>query len=188
MDSLGDRMKRYGSAQKAYLTRGVPMMVHLDGKAFHTFTKAFERPWDARFNKSMWQAGLALCEQIQGIYIQSDEIPLLLYDCGKPQTDPWFGGQVQKIVSVASSICTGGFIKGLMQNDVELGETLPSFDARAWFIPEHEVANAFLWHQQDATRNSTNSLAQSMFPGKALHGRNISQTQDMLMEMGGQLE
>ena len=39
-DSLGDRMKEfYENRSKLYLPRRVPVIIRLDGKAFHSFTK-----------------------------------------------------------------------------------------------------------------------------------------------------
>ena len=45
-DSLGDRMKRYENVNRTYLTRRTPVIIRVDGKAFHTFTKAFQKPFD----------------------------------------------------------------------------------------------------------------------------------------------
>lgn len=36
--SIGTRMKSYEDAQKTYLTRRMPVMIRVDGNAFHTFT------------------------------------------------------------------------------------------------------------------------------------------------------
>ena len=33
------RMKEYEDARKDYLTKRVPVMIRIDGKAFHTFTR-----------------------------------------------------------------------------------------------------------------------------------------------------
>ena len=59
------------------------------------------------------------------------------------------------------------------------------FDARVFNIPVEEVTNCILWRQQDATRNSISSLAQSKFSHKELQGKNSSQMQDMLMDKWG---
>lgn len=44
-DSLGDRMKGYEDVSRNFLTRRVPAIIRLDGKAFHTFTKGMEKPF-----------------------------------------------------------------------------------------------------------------------------------------------
>jgi len=56
------------------------------------------------------------------------------------------------------------------------------FDCRAFNIPKEEVCNYFIWRQQDATRNSINSLGQMYFTQKQLHGKGVSEVQDMLMK------
>lgn len=41
-DELGDRMKSYyENRSKTFLARRIPVIIRLDGKAFHTFTKGF---------------------------------------------------------------------------------------------------------------------------------------------------
>ena len=45
-DSLGDRMKRYEGVSRTYLVRRMPVIIRIDGKAFHTFTKGFQKPFD----------------------------------------------------------------------------------------------------------------------------------------------
>lgn len=44
--SLGDRMKGYESIPKNFLMRRTPVILRIDGKAFHTFTRGFEKPFD----------------------------------------------------------------------------------------------------------------------------------------------
>lgn len=46
-DSLGDRMKRYENVPKVRLVRRMPVIIRLDGKAFHTFTRGFVKPFDS---------------------------------------------------------------------------------------------------------------------------------------------
>ena len=81
-NSLGDRMKEYERTSDTKLVRRLPMIVRLDGKAFHSWTKksGCVRPFDHTFIDMM--AGLAqyLCENIGGAelaYGQSDEISIL---------------------------------------------------------------------------------------------------------------
>lgn len=83
-DPLGDRMKEnYENRSKTYLTRRTPVIIRLDGKTFHSFTRGFKRPYDEILHKSMNATLKYLCENIQGCkfgYAQSDEISLLLTD------------------------------------------------------------------------------------------------------------
>lgn len=92
-DSLGDRMKGYEGVSRNFLTRRVPAIIRLDGKAFHTFTKGMEKPFDLVLTQAMQEMMKHLCENIQGCvlgYTQSDEITLVLTDYATIQTDAWF--------------------------------------------------------------------------------------------------
>lgn len=114
-DSLGDRMKEnYENRAKTYLVRRMPVIIRLDGKAFHTFTRHFKKPYDEIFHNTMNATMKYLCENIQGCkigYTQSDEITLLLTDYDTLTTDAWFGYGVQKMCSVAASMATLAFNK-----------------------------------------------------------------------------
>ena len=204
-DNLGDRMKEnYESRSKTSLVRRMPVMIRLDGKSFHTLTRGFERPFDARLTEAMQETTLELCKNIQGCvfgYTQSDEITLILVDYNNLDTDAWFDYEVQKLCSVSASMCTFYYNK-IFRKKVESfiaenGQTQETekliksyeialerggmFDARAFNVPESEVVNAVLWRQQDCARNSIFSLAYAHFPYKELKGKNTSQMQDMLM-------
>ena len=205
-DSLGDRMKgNYENRSKTYLVRRMPVIIRLDGKAFHTFTRGFDKPFDDVMMQTMQQTTLKLCQEIQGCvfgYTQSDEITLVLVDYNDINTDAWFDYSVQKMCSVAASMCTLYFNKifaemvdvFIANSDVTPEEEKlervynkaiekgAMFDARVFNIPVEEVTNCVLWRQQDATRNSISSLAQSKFSHKELQGKSSSQMQDMLME------
>lgn len=118
-DSLGDRMKNnYENRAKTYLTRRMPVIIRLDGKAFHTFTKGLKKPYDEIFHNTMNATTKYLCENIQGCklgYTQSDEITILLTDYDTIDTDAWFDNNVQKICSVSASMATMAFNKYLRE-------------------------------------------------------------------------
>lgn len=207
MSTIDDRMKDYYEHRsKTYLTRRTPVIIRLDGKAFHTYTKGFKRPYDKILHTVMNKTTQYLCENIQGCklgYTQSDEITLLLTDYDKLDTDAWFGYAVQKLCSVAASMATMAFNKFLGYEYEELNrwvsEGTPSeedvqymytvynklgsamFDARCFNIPKEEVANCFIWRQQDATRNAIQMLGQTCFSHKQLDNKSTSDIQDMLM-------
>ena len=119
-DDLGKRMKEnYEVRTRQFLPRRTNTIIRLDGKAFHTFTKGYERPFDDELIDMMNWTTQFLCENIQGCvlgYTQSDEITLVLQDYEKLTTDAWYDGQVQKIVSVSASMATAKFNQLLMQN------------------------------------------------------------------------
>lgn len=117
-DSIGDRMKKYEGVPRNFLTRRVPAIIRLDGKAFHTFTKGMQKPFDRVLMNAMQQTMKYLCENIQGCvlgYTQSDEITLVLTDYATIKTDAWFGYNVQKMASIAASMATLAFNKALYQ-------------------------------------------------------------------------
>jgi len=203
-DKIGDRMKdRYENRSKQFLTRRVPTIIRLDGKAFHTYTKGLDKPFDEGLIEDMQETTKFLCENIQGCklgYTQSDEITLVLTDYDKLTSDAWFDYNVQKMTSISAAMATAKF------NDLrrirlrtpqimdEIGQfnfnilqlkKLAFFDSRVFQIPEkEEVVNSLIWRQQDAERNSIQMLAQSLYSHSELHGKNTSLLQDMCFEKG----
>ena len=112
-DELGKRMKEYyENIPKTKLMRRTPVAIRIDGKAFHTFTKDFEKPFDEVLIKSMQETMKYLCENIQGCvlgYSQSDEITLILVDYKNLNSSAWFDYEVQKMCSIAASMATMAF-------------------------------------------------------------------------------
>ena len=213
-DALGDRMKEnYENRSKTYLTRRTPCIIRLDGKAWHTFTRGFKRPFDEILHESMNETVKYLCANIQGCkigYTQSDEITLVLTDFDTLTTDAWFGYSVQKMCSIAASMATLAFnkyfrelvdnylksdawVNHYWEEDVEkYGNTLKTavergalFDTRCFSIPESELVNVVLWRQQDATRNAIQMLGQTHFSHKQLDHKNTDQIQEMLFSQKG---
>lgn len=204
-DDLGRRMKEYyEQIPKTKLMRRCPVIIRIDGKAFHSFTKRFKRPFDDVLIESMQQTMKYLCENIQGCvlgYHQSDEISLVLVDYHKLTSNAWFDYEVQKICSIAASMATVAFNKIFEQNCIEYSQVVPNtelgrkvmdvyskasekgamFDARCFNIPKEEVTNYIYWRQLDATRNSIQMVGQANFSHKELHGKSCNQIQDMLM-------
>ena len=119
-DELGKRMKSfYETIPKTRLMRRVPVAIRIDGKAFHTFTKGFQKPFDEVLIKSMQDTMKYLCENIQGCvlgYTQSDEITLILVDYKKLTSSAWFDYEVQKVCSIAASMATMAFNKYFSEN------------------------------------------------------------------------
>ena len=203
-DNLGDRMKEnYENRAKTKLLRRTPVIIRLDGKAFHTFTKGFNKPFDEILTLTMQKTMLALCKLIQGCvlgYTQSDEITLVLTDYAKLETSAWFDYDIQKVCSVSTSIATlvfnRCFLNEIQKKYESISELTVSvyyqawlkgalFDARCFNIPKEEVTNCLLWRQQDATRNSINAVGQAYFSHKELYGLNTNQVQDKLFKEKG---
>jgi len=188
--ALGNRMKSYEAVSKSKLLRRTPAIIRLDGKAFHTWTRQLYNvdesldivPYSSLMHALMRKTTQYLMDNIQNAvcaYSQSDEISILLNDWKRLATDQWFDGSIQKIASVSASMATVAFNEG-----IDLSPAL--FDSRVFNVPKEEVVNYFVWRQQDATRNSIQMLGQFYFSHKQLHGKNVSNIQDMLMESHGQ--
>lgn len=177
----------YEDRTKTYLTRRSHTIVRVDGKAFHTYTKGLIKPFDDGLMEDMDEMSVYLCEKMQGAklaFVQSDEVSVLLTDFDDLSTDMWFDGGVQKICSVSASMSTMAFNRARFGR-LDYGMRWAEFDARVFQIPEKaEVVNYFLWRQRDATRNSIQSVAQSLYSQKELHGKNISELQEMIFAKG----
>lgn len=200
-DALGDRMKCYEDAYRVYLPRRLPVIIRVDGRAFHTFTRGFKRPFDSVLSAVMIKTAEALCKEISGAklaYIQSDEISILVTNDDTTETQPWFDNNLQKLASLSSSVATKEFNWTFQQVVLHMARENPNtelnpymekigratFDARAFILPPSEVTNYFIWRQQDATRNSIQMTARSVYSHKELQNKNTSDLQDMLMEKG----
>lgn len=207
-DELGKRMKEYYEGiPKTKLMRRTPVAIRLDGKAFHTFTRGFQKPFDEVLIKSMQETMKYLCENIQGCvlgYTQSDEITLILVDYKNLNTAAWFDYEVQKMCSIAASMATMRFNKVFRQNVVMQSKKLYTeklsneeynyiealetamfkgamFDARVFNIPKEEVTNLIYWRQLDATRNSIQMVGQANFGHKELQNKSCNMIQNMLL-------
>ena len=206
-DSLGDRMKQYEGIPKTSLMRRNPVIIRIDGKAFHTFTRGFQRPFDDILIESMQETMKYLCENIQGCkigYCQSDEISLLITDYENINTAAWFDYQVQKMCSIAASMATLAFNRVFWEKIRDLDhdyyeyptkefnelieiyykalEKGAMFDARCFSIPKEEVCNYFLWRQNDCVRNSIQMVAQANFSHKQLQNKSCDELQEMLWQ------
>lgn len=203
-DTLGDRMKNfYEDRFRYYLPRRAYTIIRVDGKAFHSYTKGLSRPFDFGLISDMDQTAAYLCKNIMGAkfaYVQSDEISVLLTDFDDLSTQAWFDNNLQKMTSVASSMATAKFNELRLRRNLKIMEDirrpdepfldwdkqkLAMFDARVFQIPSAmEVENYFIFRQQDATRNSISSVAQSMFSHKELHGKSTDEMQEMIFQKG----
>lgn len=200
-DSLGDRMKQYEDISRIYLTRRMPLIIRIDGKAFHTYTRGFDRPFDHVLQGAMHSTARYLAKFIEGCklaYTQSDEISLLLTDYDSIETQPWFGKNLQKLVSISASMATMAFNRAftnmVIDNEFDHSSVCDAhersagfamFDARAFVLPKEEVCNYFIWRQQDAIRNSIQMVGQKYFSSNELHKKNQTEIQQMLMEKHG---
>ncbi len=206
-DSLGDRIKTfYENRTRSFLPRRTYTIIRIDGKAFHSLTKKFDKPFDYTFINQMDETAKYLCKNIQGAkfaFVQSDEISILMTDFDKINTSAWFDGNIQKIASISASMATSKFnqlryldyitkkyndgittITDLyLQNLSKI--KLAEFDSRVFTIPSQiEVFNYFVWRQQDTVRNSISSVARTLYSHKELEKVNTDKMQEMCFQKG----
>lgn len=184
MPTLGDRMKKYEKSFSGFLPQRMPMIIRVNGKAFHSFTRKFSKPWDEDIRDGLTSAAQSLIKEIQGAklaYLQSDEISVLITDYDSLQFEPWLNKSIQKISSVSASIATMSFNLSMLDQDHRHDAC---FDARCFVLPKEEVCNYFIWRQQDAIRNSIQGLGQKHFPHKELQRKNCNNIKLMLKETG----
>jgi len=179
-DNLGDRMKgNYEKRCQTHLVRRTPVIMHLDGRAFHTLTRGMDKPFDEWFINSMRNTALALVKDIQGAkcaYVQSDEISILITDFDRLTTAAWFDYNVQKMTSISASVASVYFTANMGMKGY--------FDSRVFNLPKEEVCNCFIWRQKDWLRNSIQMLSQHHFSHRELHGKNTSDMHEMLHTKG----
>lgn len=197
-DQMGDRFKEYENTFRYKLPRKSNVIIRIDGKAFHTYTKGCKQPYDDDLIDDMNSTAVELCKQIQGAkiaFVQSDEISIFITDYDNLETNAWFDNNIQKMVSVSASIATAEFNK--LRNkryylSLEMpmlqysgNYTLAHFDSRAFIVPNiFEVANYFLWRSNDAAKNSVQSFARSLYSHKELQDKNIPQLHDLIYAKG----
>lgn len=202
-------MKKYEHITRIHLTPRMPAIIRVDGRAFHTFTRGFKRPFDEVLVAAMQRTMQYMCENVQGCvlgYTQSDEISLVLVDYKKLTSAAWFDYNVQKCASIAASMATMAFNKlfddervaYLARCRLETGEFSAEtdehrqvlrnavkrgamFDARIFSLPREEVCNYLYWRQLDATRNSIQMVGQSQFSHRDLQNKSCNDIQEIML-------
>jgi len=195
---LGDRMKAREASAGNLLPPRMPAVLRVDGRAFHTFTRGFDSPFDGIIEACMDRVATALCEEIgtaRLAYGQSDEVSVLLVDYANLGTEQWFGGRRSKMESTAASIATAAFNEAL--HEAWLSSLNPDrsrflrsklfrahFDARVFPVPTDDAINYFFWRQRDAVRNSVLTAGQASLPRRQMHGMKCDDVKVALAELG----
>jgi len=167
------------------LPENIPIILRIDGRAFHTLTRGLDEPFDLKFINMMNKIALDLCDdEIQNAkmaYIQSDEISILIY--AGVFSSSWFGNDVQKMVSISASRASCEAMK--FNGVTEIFSSKPiMFDSRVFIIPEKEVCNYFIWRQRDWERNSLQMLARKYYSHKKLYKKNAADMNEMIFKKG----
>jgi len=179
---LAKRMKAYEGVSQKYLMKRVPVIVRVDGKAFHTLTRKHfrKRGFDWSFSSMMSEVASTVMEEMQGCdfcYSQSDEISFLLTDYRTIRTSPWFDYRIDKLNSITAALASVSFSR--LINDAVC------FDCRCFNLPKDDVCNYFIWRQKDAIRNAVQMCGQERFSKRELHGKSCIEIKDMLFSCKG---
>ncbi|MGY3568110.1 tRNA(His) guanylyltransferase Thg1 family protein [Sinomonas sp. RB5] len=182
-EAAAAHFKRAEHAHRTQLPRGSYAVVRVDGKGFSKYTRKLVRPFDPKFSADMQATALFLAAQVQGAvaaYTQSDEISVLLSAPTTSESEVWFGGQVQKIVSITAALATAKF------NALRPAHGLAVFDARTHPLDGEEEVDGYLrWRQEDAMKNSVGMLASHHFSHRQLLGVSVARRKRMLLEEDG---
>lgn len=186
-DKLGDRCKEL--EQKYAGQKLEPddiVMIRLDGKSFHTFTKGLKRPYDERLSNCMVETTNYLVKQLNAKlgYTQSDEISLVFFNTHEYQQSN-FNNKIQKLTSVSAAMATAKFNDLKSKTITEKIDNLAVFDSRVWSVPSmKEVVDTFVWRQEDAIKNAISMAAHAYFSNTLLLKKNSKEKKDMLKEKG----
>jgi len=185
-DALGDRMKEYEAATEFRLMPMLPTFARVDGRAFHSFTKGMDRPYDKRMADCMIGTARFVAQETNACmtYTQSDEITLCWLS-EDPKSQIWFDGRHSKMVSQIAALATLQFHREVLRHLPDWADQCATFDGRVWQVPSKaEGANVFLWRELDATKNSISMAAHSVFSPKQVHGKNGNEKHEMLFQRG----
>lgn len=192
-DTLGDRVKKYEKTSQFRLLPKSPLFIRIDGRAFHTFTRGCDKPFDKVLIDAMVYATQMTAKEMSGFklaYVQSDEATFMITDTDTFETQGWFDYELNKIVSISASAFTAYFNsywfnhkdakRGYGGTD---GETkLAMFDSRAFTVPVEDAPNAFIWRQRDWERNAVQMMARALYSHKQCEGKKIPELRTMISE------
>jgi tRNA(His) 5'-end guanylyltransferase len=197
-DTLGNRLKQYEALSTSrQLMPNTPVYARIDGRAFHTFCRGLEKPFSKAFILVMQETCKFLVKETNAClgYVQSDEISLGWENIVKAP----FDGRVQKLESSLASLASARFIytilRGMVrgiENEYDLDTMLakvdqnpPSFDCRVFNVPTMtELANCFLWRENDAIKNSISGMSLHFYSHKELQNKNSDEKIHMMRMKG----
>lgn len=192
-DDIGDRMKIYERVlNSTKLIPGLPLYARIDGRHFSKFTKGFGYPYPELKEKcgfeltnAMMVTAEELCREFNCSLVEthSDEISLGWTDVSKAP----FEGEYFKLVSNIASYAGVVFFNKIQKliPDKIYKKEFPSFDCRVFQVPDlMELANLFVWRQNDCMRGCLNQYAQQFFSHKELQGKSGKERYQMLLDAG----
>lgn len=184
---IADRMKSYEFEYRYFLPKKSFYIARIDGRAFHSFTKHLDKPFDRNLISSFVKSMKDVSDQIQGFilaYHQSDEVSFLFTDTQFENSQIWFDGKINKINSITASLFTYYFNYYFFSEYNRPSMTPAIFDCRVFSIPREDLPNYFVWRQLDYHRNSVNMFASSIFSHKQLMGKSTEERLNMIKSVG----
>ena len=185
-ESLGDRMKSYEMVHtQTSLVPGIPVYVRIDGRAFHTFTRGLQKPFDPDFAWTMKEVTKHLHDKTNAFisYVQSDEISLCYLE---PSKMP-FETRLFKLESVLAGMASAAFCvygsKTKLKDRIE--KMIPHFDCRVCQMPLKEIPNMLLFRERDCLKNAITLVALEHFSNKQIHKKNSDEKIEMLLKEAG---
>ncbi len=183
---LSDKMKHYEKLTNQQLLPLIPIVARVDGKTFHSFCKGLCLPYDIRLVDLMILTTKFLVKETNALvgYTQSDEISLI-WHTNNIESQIFFDRKIAKMTSILSAMTTLFFNKNLPKHLPEKQDKNPLFDARVFNVPtKTEAIKYLIWREMDATRNSINQAARTLYSHKQLDKKNSSEKQELLFSKG----
>ena len=178
---LAERIKKYEKTFCHSALKRMPLIIRVDGRAFHTFTRYLHKPFDHDLMDAMTNAAEYVAKDMQGFkvaYIQSDEVTFCLTDYDTLETEGWFDYELPKVISISAAMMSVSF------NNYYPTGIMPVFDSRAFTVPKEEVCNVLVWRAKDWERNSLQMYSRTFFSHKELHGKKRDDMHEMLHGVG----
>ena len=161
-------------------------IIRVDGRAFHTWTRGLDKPFDSSLRDAFLKSTISLLSQVSGAlcaFFYSDEISIVLTDRLSENSQVWFGGTVTKISSVSASIVTAEFNRHFDDKPVAC------FDARVFSVEDAKTVQRYLLYRaRDCYRNGVTSIAQMYYSHNELLNKNMMERLHMLRDKGVSVE
>lgn len=213
---LNDRIKAYEMEfTRKKIDASLPFVIRLDGHAFSKFTRGLKKPYDYNLHQVFSNTATYLMKEFRAdmAYTHSDEISLLFYPHRTKKDnkslvnsnqvgwrEPFYGGRIQKMISICAGMCTMFFNKELVNIFSPIKEQyldkLTTYDrmvnSQAFFdcriFQLHNDVEMFSYmffrSQIDCRRNHVYELARKSFTKSELDSKSTEVRITMLKEKG----
>lgn len=153
LQSLRERIKSYAEIGNQKLLPKLPIIIVVNGRQFRKITSLLQKPFDVRFFELMAGSAIKLMGEVDGSmmsFVYNDEIVLVSRNDQTLETEMYYDGLTQKIVSATASVATLEFNRLARERNIEtFGE--PVFTSQAFVVPHlGEAINLLIYKQQQA--------------------------------------